>query len=70
MSRRNAMNYKMEKYNSSSNIPKKYVLEEDEEAVDSIEEIKVINNHIYFYSDISTYSILNLYITIKLDVHH
>ena len=66
MPKRNAMNYKMGKSNNSSNIQKKYLLEEEEEEeVEGIEEIKVINNHIYFYSDISTYSILNLTEIIK-----
>ena len=41
---------------------KKYKNEEEdeEEEVEDIAEIKVIDNHIYFYSDISSQSILNL----------
>ena len=57
MQRRTAMNYNVGK----SKISKKFVLEEEEdEDVEGIEEIKVINNHIYYYSDVSIHSILNL----------
>lgn len=47
-------------------LKKKYVLEEeeDEEEIES-EEIKVINNHIYFYCDVTILSILNLTESIK-----
>lgn len=45
---------------------KKYILEDiGEENVDGIEYIKIVNNHIYFYSDISIESILNLTEIIK-----
>jgi ATP-dependent Clp protease, protease subunit len=56
MSRRSAMNFTM---------GKKYLVEEPEEEEVEGEKIKVINNHIYFYSDISTHSILNLTEIIK-----
>ena len=47
-----------------SNI-KKYLLEEEEENSELTEYIKVVDNHIYFYSDISIESILNLTEIIK-----
>ena len=52
-------------------MPKRYNLKkykneaEEEEEVEEIAEIKVIDNHIYFYSDISSQSILNLTEIIK-----
>jgi ATP-dependent Clp endopeptidase proteolytic subunit ClpP len=44
---------------------KKYLLEEEEENSELTEYIKVVDNHIYFYSDISIESILNLTEIIK-----
>jgi len=44
--------------------PQKYVLEEESDE-ETLEEIKVIDNHIYFYSDVSMTSILNLTEIIK-----
>ena len=61
MPKRTAMNYNMGKSNTSKT---KFVLEEDDEE-EEVEEIKVINNHIYFYSDVSIHSILNLTEIIK-----
>jgi ATP-dependent Clp endopeptidase proteolytic subunit ClpP len=67
MSRRTAMNFTMGKSSKPYKTPTKYLVEEEdgEEEVEGIEEIKIINNHIYFYSDISIRSILNLTEIIK-----
>lgn len=53
-------------------MPKKYQFkkmnneeDEEEEDVEDIAEIKVIDNHIYFYSDVTVESILNLTEIIK-----
>jgi ATP-dependent Clp endopeptidase proteolytic subunit ClpP len=60
-----AKNFTMGK--SAYKPQKKYLLEDDEgeEELEVFQEIKVVNNHIYFYTDISTYSILNLTEIIK-----
>jgi ATP-dependent Clp endopeptidase proteolytic subunit ClpP len=44
---------------------KKYILDDENEESESVEYIKVIDNHIYFYSDVSIKSILELTEMIK-----
>jgi len=44
---------------------KKYKLEDEEEEPEELEDIKVIDNHIYFYADVTMKSILNLTEVIK-----
>jgi len=52
----------MSKRNTRSNTisMKKYILDDEEEEADGEEYIKVLDNHIYFYSDVSIKSILEL----------
>lgn len=50
---------------STTMTMKKYILEDEEEETDGEEYIKVLDNHIYFYSDVSIKSILELTEIIK-----
>ena len=50
----------MSRKSTSTKNFKKYLLEDEEEESESLECIKVIDNHIYFYSDVSIKSILEL----------
>ena len=55
----------MSRKSTSTKNFKKYLLEDEEEESESLECIKVIDNHIYFYSEVSIQSILELTEMIK-----